>query len=805
VQPLIALLGLPLALWLTATGLGLLAERLARAQLPNGLLAPLGFCVATSLLLAVYELHFAVVVAACVLVAGTAAGLLLARKQLPARLNPGWPGLAGLAIYLLYAAPMLLTGNWTWSGYNFLNDTAVQFMLIDHLKLAGTDFLALPLDTTAGFTTRAYVEGGYPIGTHAYAATLSGLLGSGPEVIYQAYLAGMAALSAMALAVLAGRTVFSARVGALVGAVAMASNLTYNNGLQGSIKEIGVITALAAAAALARELVRSENPVANGALLGIGLASILSVYSAAGLPYVAALLATLALVVLLVHGREALRRRWLVATAAAGAVSVVLAAPVLASISTFYDVATSVVDAAAPAGDVLGQLARPLPLLQAGGVWLDGIYTTPIYPSVRMEDATNVSLWIVAALALASLVEIARRRCPEALLAVVPAAFAAAVVAPGVVPYADAKLMAIMSPGLLFAAAVGLAGLARLVRPAGTALAVVLAVGLGGAVVLSDAYALHDSKVAPRERMVALQEVLGRIGPRSGALFTEFEEFAKSFAGDGQLNVSSEPVTPRQVQLRGGQKTFLGLYFDLDAMQLDYVQSFQTIVLRRSPSASRPPARYRRVFANGFYEIWSRGAGPRTVSHLPLQHDNDASAPAGCDRVRTLARRAQSGSGDVALVAAQAPRSTRLDPLQADHPRQLVPDKAIPGTMTTLSPTYVRGSVRIPRDGTYRVWLRGTFPRATQILVDASRHATVHGADTPGQWAEDGARRLTGGAHRIEVRVPKGSLKPGDGAAVTIGPLAFVADEPARLRTLPVERWRSLCGRELDWIEVVRR
>ncbi|MEA2192964.1 MAG: hypothetical protein QOI73_3085, partial [Solirubrobacteraceae bacterium] len=465
-QPLIALLGLPLALWLTATGLGLLAERLARARLPDGLLAPLGFCVATSLLLAVYELHLAVAVAACVLVAATAAGLVLARSQLPARLNPGWPGLAGLAIYLLYAAPMLLTGNWTWSGYNFLNDTAVQFMLIDHLKVAGTDVLGLAPGTTTGLGTRAYLDSGYPIGTHAYAATLSGLLGSGPEVVYQAYLAGMAALSAMALAVVAGRTLFSARVGALVAAIAMGSNLTYNTGLQGSIKELGVLAALAATAALARELVRSETPVANAALLGIGLASILSVYSAAGLPYVAALLATLALVVLLVHGREALRRRWLVAIAAAGAVALVFAAPVLASIATFYDVASSVVDVAAPTGDVLGQLARPLPLLQAGGIWLHGIYTTPIYPYVHMEQATNAALWAVAALALGSLVVVARRRCPEALLVVVPALLAAAVVAPRVVPYADAKLMAIMSPGLLFAAAVGLAGLARFARPA---------------------------------------------------------------------------------------------------------------------------------------------------------------------------------------------------------------------------------------------------------------------------------------------------------------------------------------------------
>ena len=615
----------------------------------------------------------------------------------------------------------------------------------------------------------------------------------------------MAALAAMALAVFAGRTVFGPRAGAIAAAAAIASNLTYNTGLQGSIKEIGVIAALAAAAALAREVVRAENPVGAAALLGIALAAILSVYSAAGLPYVAALLGTLALVLVLVHGRAVLRRRWLVATAAAGVVSVLFAAPVIASIATFYRVATTVVDATAPTGNVLGQLARPLPLLQAGGIWLDGNYTVPIFPSVRMEQATNVALWAVAVLALLALVEIARRRCPEALLAIVPAAVAAAVVAPGVVPYADAKLMAIMSPGLLLAAAIGLAGIARVVRPFGTALALLLAAGLGGALVLSDAYALHDSKVAPRDRMVALRDVLERLDGRGDAVFTEFEEFAKSFAGDAKLDVSSEPVTPRRVQLRGGEETFLGLYFDLDAMQLDYVQGFENIVLRRSPGASRPPARYRRVYSNRFYDLWARGAGPRTLGHLPLQRVNDATAPADCERVRTLARRARTSSGDLALVAPRTPPSARLDPLTAEHPELLVPDENIPGTMTTLSPTYVRGTVRIARTGSYRMWLRGTFPRPTEIHVDGVRRATVHGADTPGQWAGDVALRLTGGEHRVEVRVPPGSPKPGDGAAVTIGPLVLVADEPARLLSVPLSQWRSLCGRELDWVELVRR
>jgi hypothetical protein len=64
---------------------------------------------------------------------------------------------------------------------------------------------------------------------------------------------------------------------------------------------------------------------------------------------------------------------------------------------------------------------------------------------------------------------------------------------------------------------------------------------------------------------------------------------------------------------------------------------------------------------------------------------------------------------------------------------------------------------------------------------------------------------LDSGVHRVEVRVPGGSLEPGNGAPVTIGPVAFVADRPARLETVAPARWRSLCGRRLDWIEVVRR
>lgn len=134
----------------------------------------------------------------------------------------------------------------------------------------------------------------------------------------------------------------------------------------------------------------------------------------------------------------------------------------------------------------------------------------------------------------------------------------------------------------------------------------------------------------------------------------------------------------------------------------------------------------------------------------------------------------------------------------------LAADQGIPGTVTTINPGYARGRIAIRQAGTYRLWLRGSFPRATDILIDGVMRMTVEGANTPGQWLGDVALRLGAGSHAVEVRVPGGAPKPGDGAAVTIGPVALVADEPRRLQTLPVARWRSLCGRKLDWIELVR-
>ena len=67
--------------------------------------------------------------------------------------------------------------------------------------------------------------------------------------------------------------------------------------------------------------------------------------------------------------------------------------------------------------------------------------------------------------------------------------------------------------------------------------------------------------------------------------------------------------------------------------------------------------------------------------------------------------------------------------------------------------------------------------------------------------------RLAAGRHRLTiVRDDSSDLAPGDGGvallqALLVTPARGGGDET--LQAVPTARWRSLCGRRLDWIEVV--
>ena len=129
----------PLVLYLVAAGLGLLAERRARAGAAATRCSPRSArawrCSSSLGVLAVGGAG-AIMGSALVALGAGGAGRSAA-SGCATRLAPGWPAIAALLAFALYMGPVVLSGHWTWLGYNFVNDTANNLALADHLAHHG--------------------------------------------------------------------------------------------------------------------------------------------------------------------------------------------------------------------------------------------------------------------------------------------------------------------------------------------------------------------------------------------------------------------------------------------------------------------------------------------------------------------------------------------------------------------------------------------------------------------------------------------------------------------------------------------
>jgi hypothetical protein len=288
---------------------------------------------------------------------------------------------------------------------------------------------------------------------------------------------------------------------------------------------------------------------------------------------------------------------------------------------------------------------------------------------------------------------------------------------------------------------------------------------------------------------------------RGGGLWlvNEWEEFAKYFMRDIRVNAAFEAESPKPVVLREPAPIF-GQYFDLDDEQLDYVLGFPGIIKRRSPDASRPPASFDLAYDNHYYEVWRRGKS-KVLGHLPLQGTLDATATPDCEDVRRLA--ATAGPGQRLLGAARA-ELVKLSPRDArDRPKGWIKGHE-PGTVVPTSPGEVSGT-RVTAGGRFRVWLLGSFGRPTEGYVDGRKIGAAHEINGPGQWVELGTVRLAAGPHELRIKRPGRSLAPGNAVKGRLGPLALEPIDQPRSVVVPPDQAERLCGRELDWIEVVER
>jgi hypothetical protein len=802
-QSTLAWIWAPLVLCAVCGGLGLLVEAATRMRLPGALIIPIGLGLGILYADTVYRVGATTAFALPVLLVLAIAGYGLQRHTIVERLRPGAAALAGLATYILYLAPVALSGSWTWAGYNYTNDPANT--MTTTAWIMGNGFAQPAAESsTSAVVAGGFIDQGYPLGAHLLLGTIRSLTGVPLMAIYQPFIAFVAATVAIAFVELARRVGLRPLAAAAAAFVASGADLLYVYGQLGGLKEIATASLLAVATGVAAQRPPHEWTWSTAAAVAVPLAALVPVLSAGGVAY-AGFFGLFVIAIVLVarrFSRPAARqspRRLAGIALVGGALFLALSAPSLADAVRFGNTVNDQLS-----GSVLGQLLRPLPLEQVGGIWWADDWRLPVADGLHW-DVNRIALALVFVFAAAGIAWTLRRRGWPALAGLVAVVAAVLVLGPRTSPYGESKLYVILSPFLLLAAGIGVWALFTRIRLAGLAVGAFLAAG----VLYSDAIAYRDVRLAPIARMEAMEDMARATKGQGLVLHAEWEEWAKYFYRDSRVDSAGEVwFGPHPWELREGFAQ-VAIHYDLDAAQLWYIESFPAIVTRRAPDESRPPANFRLAHENRYYQLWVRDSRSRAwlrhaktevVDHLPLQGTMTSEATPRCSTLMRFARRAKPGQQ---LVAAVAPDNVAFDPVRAADrslgwpPAQDVKDTIVPGT-----PGGASGNELVP-GGRYRVWLYGTSGRRIDAFVDGRRVGSFTQVNSPGQWNDVAVVSLARGRHQLRIERPGGSLAPGDAYAGRIGPLVLQPLAPERLERVRPDEARTLCGRALDWVEIV--
>jgi hypothetical protein len=745
---LVAWLAFPLLLAALSLGCGRLLEAASGARLPGPLVLPAGLAVL------IVAAQFATLTDAT---AEFAAPLVVVLALVGLVLSPPWrtrPGLwtvgVAVAVFLVFAAPVLLSGQATFAGYIKLDDTATYFAMTDRVMEHGRSLAGLAPSSYLR-TLQTTIAYGYPTGSLMPLGVGHRLLSYDIAWLFQPYLAFLAAMLGLSLYSLLGRLIASVPLRAVAAVLAAQPALLFGYSLWGGVKELAGAYLLALLAAL---IPWTRGPRAT-LPLAVACAALVCVLSLPGAVWLAPALIPAAAV--------ALHRRAFLETAVFSAAAAVLAIPAFVAAVDWLPRIH-----AFRSESELGNLPHPLSGFQLFGIWPVGDFR--FHPSHSVT--TYALIAIVIASALVGLWWAWTRRAWDLLAYVATAGIGCALIVGVSSPWVDGKALAMASPAVL-AAALAASGV-------GWTRLAVLPIAAG--VLWSNALAYHDVWLAPRGQLHELETIGSRYAGQGPTLMTAYEPYGvRHFLRREDPEGASE-LRFREIFLTNNALLPKGSSTDIDRIRLDGLLAYRTLVLRRGPAASRPPSVYRLVWSGRYYEVWQRPVSlVRTiVAHLPLGNANQAAAVPRCPDVLRLAKLAPT------LASAARP-------------------EAIPLTYPPASGA-IAVRVTVPA-GIYRAWLGGDWYGLASVSVDGLKVGSKReDLNWPGLYTDLGSVKLSAGSHVVTLSYRTGGWHPGSGATpYAFGPLVLSrGDLRKRVFTVPASRARSLCGKRLDWIEALR-
>jgi hypothetical protein len=781
----------PAVLVILSLGCGLLLERAAGLQLPGPLAVPAGLAVVICVAELTTKLSATAPLSTPLVVALAVVGFLVGRpRRLRSRFGR-WPLIAGAAVYVAYLAPVLATGDPTFTGYVKLDDTATWMAMVDRVLAHGHSLASLAPSTYEA-TLRFNLVGSEPVGALLPWGIGHQLVGQDVAWVFQPYLALLGSMLALSLWPLTGALLRSPRLRALVVFIAAQSALTYGYSLWGGVKEVAAAAMLPSIAGCAILVIKRRARPRSFMPLAVASLAMLSVLGFGGIVWLPVVLVAVVLYALRTWSRSEgrLRVAAMLAVAAAVAVGLILGG------QRFVETHGALIG-----DDVLGNLVYPLRGLQLFGVWPAADFR--IAPP-DAEPVTYAVIGFAIAVGLVALAVAWRRRSWMLWLYLASGLLAIGLVFAKGSPWVQGKALAIASPAALFASLVGAALLleARRASPArdalrgadrvlaGRVIGLVALLAVCGGVLWSNATAYHHVTLAPYAQFRELQHIGDEFAGDGPTLLNEYQPYgARHFLRRIDPESPSE-LRRRTIPLRSGELLPKAGYADLDQFQLAALLVYRTIVIRTSPVASRPPQPYRLVHAGTWYQVWRRPVKlTRPVrSSIPLGNGIDPTGVPSCGAVTRLARGTPRGG---LLVAASAER---------------------PQVMSVPSPLPVGDTVAsfiAPVAGRYQVWLGGSFFRRLRARLDSVQTASSNEQlNESGQWTPLGSALLGAGKHRTTLSYGDAALYPGSGGPgaagpfFPVGPLAVVRVGTGRpLTYVAPSGARSLCGSHWDWVE----
>ena len=675
----------------------------------------------------------------------------------PAMRPPVGSLLAVVPVGLLVTVPFLTAGYVGTLGVSLNNDMATHLGWAETYRSADIAHF-LPLDST------------YPLGAHAVVAALAQGLGIGVDQAFAGLSAAVPVLLGLtALLTLRPDARWPARVvvATLVGLPFLVA--AYYG--QGSFKEL-----MQALFVLAFVLELRRFGEVEGSLrwlpLGLLVCGMLSIYSFPGLAWPIAIggvwLAGMAVSAVL-DGRlrprpvvRAIRGEAVPLLLAAG-LSLVALAPQLPRLVGFFTDNAGVNGTGLVKETAGGNLAGPLPIWEAFGVWDNPEYRLPaLHPF-------TAGMWtaFVLALIIAGGIWSLRRR--DWLIPAAAAACTAiwAVSAHTQSGYVAAKALVILTPLLVLLAVRPLVQpLARTPQmPRLWAFAPFLLAAVLVAKCVDDSWdSLRVSPIGPRDHMQELRGLRPLLG-REQTLFLGNDDFIRwELAG---VPVTAPIVGIPQLPIRPEKAWVYGQALDFDSVDAATLNRFKWVVAPRDAAGSAPPPQMRLVRRTPSYAVWRREG---VVQPRALLAENDS--PAARLKCKTrVGRKVLRGGGVAAL---------RRGPVSVAAP-------GVPPGSTATVPLLLGA-------GTWDLVTQYVSPRAVEVRGPGLRTTLPPHRDRPGtRWPIGRVTLERAGRVELRAHVPKDRWTPVNAGAWLTSVIAVPASGQ---RLVPV---RQACGALVDW------